>query len=195
MKLKDIATIKTGLVLFRKKAALYEVKTSYKQLTLKSFSNSTIVNPSTLDDFASTDEIKKDYLTQEGDVIIRLRAPSVAIYIDKSMQGLVISSLMTVIRSNDLNVNNKFLAHYLNSNIIQKVFNIAIKGTAIPMIKTSDVAELNIVLPSLSEQNKTVKIMSLLYKEQEVLKELSNKKQIFTQNILNTISNQFQEAK
>ena len=156
MKLKDIATIKTGLVLFRKKAALYEVKTSYKQLTLKSFSNSTIVNPSTLDDFASTDEIKKDYLTQEGDVIIRLRAPSVAIYIDKSMQGLVISSLMTVIRSNDLNVNNKFLAHYLNSNIIQKVFNIAIKGTAIPMIKTSDVAELNIVLPSLSEQNKTV---------------------------------------
>ncbi|SMN15068.1 Type I restriction-modification system specificity subunit [uncultured Candidatus Thioglobus sp.] len=195
MKLKDIATIKTGLVLSRKKAALYEVKISYKQLTLKSFSNSTIVNSSTLDDFSSTDKIKPNYLTQKGDVVIRLRAPSVAIYIDKTMQGLVISSLMAVIRSNDLNINHRFLAHYLNSSIIQKVFNIAIKGTAIPMVKTSDIAELNIVLPSLTEQNKTVKIMSLLYKEQEVLKELSIKKQIFTQNILNTISNQFQEAK
>lgn len=195
MKLKDIATIKTGLVLSRKKAAPYEAKTSYKQLTLKSFSNSTIVNSSTLDDFLSTDKIKPNYLTQKGDVVIRLRAPSVAIYIDKSMQGLVISSLMAVIRLNDLNINHRFLAHYLNSSIIQKVFNIAIKGTAIPMVKTSDIAELNIVLPSLTEQNKTVKIMSLLYKEQEVLKELSIKKQIFTQNILNTISNQFQEAK
>jgi|LWDU01.1.fsa_nt_gi restriction endonuclease S subunit len=195
MKLKDIAKIKTGLVLSRKKAALYEVRISYKQLTLKSFSNSTAINLFTLDDFSSADEIKSDYLTQEGDVVVRLRAPSTAIYIDKSMQGLVVSSLMVMIRLNDPNINNKFLAHYLNSGSIQRIFNIAIKGTAIPMIGTRDVAELDVNLPSLAQQNKTVKIMSLLYREQEILKELSIKKQIFTQNTLNTITNQFQEEK
>jgi restriction endonuclease S subunit len=182
-------------VLSRKKAALYEVRISYKQLTLKSFSNSTAINLFTLDDFSSADEIKSDYLTQEGDVVVRLRAPSTAIYIDKSMQGLVVSSLMVMIRLNDPNINNKFLAHYLNSGSIQRIFNIAIKGTAIPMIGTRDVAELDVNLPSLAQQNKTVKIMSLLYREQEILKELSIKKQIFTQNTLNTITNQFQEEK
>lgn len=103
--------IKTGLVLFRKKSAFYEVQIPYKQLTLKSFSNSTIVNTSSIDDFSSFNKIKPDYLTQEDDIVIRLRAPNVAIYIDKLMQGLVISSLMAVIRLNDSNINNRRPLH------------------------------------------------------------------------------------
>lgn len=194
MKLKDIARIKTGLVLSRKKAALYETRISYKQLTLKSFSDSTIINPQTLDDFSSTEEIKSDYITQEGDVVVRLRAPSTAIYIDKSMQGLVISSLMAVIRLNDSNVSTRFLAHYLNSTDIQKVFNMSIKGTTIPMTRTKDIAELDINIPPLSEQNKIVDIMNLLYKEQEILEQLRDKKKVFTQNILDAAINQFQGA-
>ncbi|CAC9631282.1 hypothetical protein [uncultured Gammaproteobacteria bacterium] len=195
MRLKDIATIKTGLVLSRKKAARYDVQKKYQKITLKSFSNSTQINPNSLDEFVSNSEVKQEYLTQTNDIIIRLRAPNIALYVDKNAQGLVISSLMSVIRLNDKNINSRFLAYYLNSKQSQKIFNIAVKGTTIPMIRTGDIAELDISLLPLSTQRKVIKTMDLLYKEQALLTELTKKKQIFTQNILDTITKQFQGEK
>ncbi|WP_201340813.1 restriction endonuclease subunit S [Abyssogena phaseoliformis symbiont] len=150
MRLKDIATIKTGLVLSRKKAACYDVQKKYQKITLKSFSNSTKINPNSLDEFISNSEIKPEYLTRTNDIIIRLRALNIAICIDKNAQGLVISSLMSVIKLNDKNINSRFLAYYLNSKQSQKIFNTAVKGTAIPMIRTGDVAELDVFLPPIS---------------------------------------------
>jgi adenylate cyclase len=46
---------------------------------------------------------------------------------------------------------------------------------------------LDIIIPLLPEQEKTVKTMDLLHKEQVLLTELSKKKQIFTQSILDVI--------
>lgn len=195
MKLKNLTTINTGLVLSRYKAARYGVQKSYQKITLKSFSNSTKINPNSLDEFISNKDIKTKYLTNFGDVIIRLRTPNIAIYIDKNMQGLVISSLMCVIRTNNKSINQEFLAYYLNSKQSQKVFNIEAKGTAIPMIKTSDIANLCIVLPALSAQNKIVGTMKLLYKEQNLLQKLKKKKQIFIENILDLMTTKHQGAK
>ncbi len=195
MKLKDVANIRTGLPLFRKKSAPYQSNISYKQLTLKSFSKSIKVNPSTLDDFLSIDEINENYLTKEGDVVVRLRKPSTAVYIDKINQGAIISSLMTVIRLNNANIDNKFLAHYLNSSTVQKVFSIASEGTTIPMIGIKDIMALDIVFPPLEQQHKIVETMNLLYQQQDILEEMQSKKKIYTQGVLNTIIQQLQGEK
>jgi hypothetical protein len=78
-----------------RKATRYDVQKKYQKITLKSFSNSTQINPNSLDEFVSNSEVKQEYLTQTNDIIIRLRAPNIALYVDKNAQGLVISSLIS----------------------------------------------------------------------------------------------------
>ncbi len=194
MRLKEIATIRTGLVLSRKKAALHDhVKHCYKQITLKSFSNSITLQSQYFDDFISVEEIDNTYLSQIGDIVVRLREPNTAVYIDESSAGLVIPSLMAVVRVQDSRVDNAFLAHYLNSGVARKVLERVLKGTTIPMIKTKDLEDLTIVLPPLEEQKKVVAFMNLAKKEQYLLDKLKKEKQRLSQAVLDTIIQQHKE--
>lgn len=188
MKLKEIATIRTGLVLSRKKASPYdEKKRCYRQITLKSFSNTTTLQEEYFDEFFSVENIDKKYISKIGDIVIRLRKPIVAAYIDEKSAGLVIPSLMCVVRVKASGVNSAYLAHYLNSTPVKKMLEREIKGTTIPMIKTKDVENIEVVLPSLEVQNKTVELMSLAAKEIELTKKLIRHKEQFSQAVLDKI--------
>jgi len=182
------------LVLSRKKAALHDdVKYCYKQITLKSFSNSITLQSQYFDDFISIEEIDSTYLSQVGDIVVRLREPNTAVYIDESSAGLVVPSLMAVIRVQDSRVDNAFLAHYLNSGAAKKALERELKGTTIPMIKTKDLENLMIVLPPLEEQKKVVAFMNLTKKEQYLLDKLKKEKQRLSQAVLDTIIQQHKE--
>ena len=194
MRLKEIATIRTGLVLSRKKAALHEpVKHCYKQITLKSFFNSITLHSQYFDDFFSVEEIDHTYLSQIGDIVVRLREPNTAVYIDESSAGLVIPSLMAIVRVQDSRVDNAFLAYYLNSGVVKKALERELKGTTIPMIKTKDLEDLAIVLPPIEEQKKVVALMKLTQKELYLLDKLKQEKQRLSQAVLDTIIQQYKE--
>lgn len=186
--LKEIANIRTGLVLSRKKAKLSdEVKMFYKQITLKSFSTSVRLQKDLFDEFISTEEIDSTYISRVGDIIVRLREPNVAAYIDENSAGLVIPSLMSIVRLEDNQIDNEFLAYYLNSTVIKRELKENIKGTTIPMIKTKDLESLKVVLPSLEEQKRLVELLKLSEKESEMLEQLIKQKKQFGQAILDTI--------
>jgi len=186
-----IANIRTGLVLSRKKAALSdEDKVHYKQITLKSFSTSIRLKEEYFDEFISTEEIDPTYISKVGDIVVRLREPNIAAYINDKSAGLVIPSLMSIIRVEDSNIDNEFLAYYLNSMSIRQSLKQKIKGTTIPMIKTKDLESLDIVLPSLEEQKKVVEVLKLTEKETKLLEQLKKQKEIFGQAVLDTIITQ-----
>ena len=188
MKLKEIADIRTGLVLSRKKAALSDdVKIHYKQITLKSFSNTISLTPDYIDEFVSTEEIADTYMSRVGDVVVRLREPVTAVYIDESTKGMIIPSLMAIVRVKSDRVNGEFLAYYINSTTSQKMLEKEIKGTTIAAIKTKDLEELKVVLPSLKEQKRVVAFMKLSQKETELLDKLKREKQQLSQAVLDTI--------
>ena len=188
MKLIEIATIRTGLVLSRKKAAPHDdVKHHYKQITLKSFSNSITLQSQYFDTFISIEKIDNTYLSQVGDIVMRLREPNIAVYIGEESAGLIIPSLMAVIRVNDSSVDNTFLAYYLNSKTVRKILERELKGTTIPMIKTKDIEELEVILPDVSQQKKIVTFMKLSQKETELLDKLKREKEQFSQAVLDTI--------
>ena len=195
MKLKEIAAVRTGLVLSRKKASPYdEQKKCYRQITLKSFSNSTTLQGEYFDEFISTESIDDKYISKVGDIAIRLRKPNIAAYIDEKSASLVIPSLICVIRVKESNVNSAFLAYYLNSTPVRKMLEREIKGTTIPMIKTKDVENIEVVLPSLEVQNKTVEMMSLAAKEIELTKKLIRHKEQFSQAVLDkTVTNSMKD--
>ena len=188
MKLKEIASIRTGLVLSRKKAAPYdEQKKRYQQITLKSFSNTTTLQREYFDEFLSTESIDDKYISRAGDIVVRLRKPNVAVYIDEKSAGLVIPSLMCIVRVKESSVNSAYLAHYLNSTPVRKMLEREIKGTTIPMIKTKDLENIDVVLPSLEVQNKTVGLMRLSAKEIELTEKLKQQKEQFSQAVLDKI--------
>ena len=191
MKLKEIADIRTGLVLSRKKAPLSaDVKIHYKQITLKSFSSTTSLTIDYIDEFVSTEEIADTYMSCAADIVVRLREPITAVYIDESTKGMIIPSLMAIVRVKSGIVNGEFLAYYINSTISQKMLEKEIKGTTIAAIKTKDLEELDVVLPSFEEQKRVVAFMKLSQKETELLDRLKKQKEQLSQAVLDTIIQQ-----
>jgi len=99
MKLINMSKVQTGLVLVRKRADVKdEGAHKYRMLTLKSFNPKGWLNEDKLDVFFSKEKLENKYLTNNGDVIIRLTIPYTAICINESQEGLVIPSNFTIIR-------------------------------------------------------------------------------------------------
>jgi len=188
VKLGDIATVRTGLVTARKKARLdsmYKIK--YKQVSLRCFGSGIKLDRLMIDEFISAEEISPKYFTHEGDILVRLRSPGSALFIEKEDEGLLVNSLSCVIRIECKDVDAKYAAYYINSNAAQRILNIDIQRTAIPMLKTRDLENLEIILPPVEEQKKLVSFLDLAHKEQELLQSLAKEKQQFSQAVLDTI--------
>ena len=127
MRLKDVSTIRTGLVTARKKASAVDCEiVSYDAVTLKSFNPNGSLIVSNLDTFASKEKIKEIYLTQTNDVLLRLREPNIALNISEDNSGLVIPSFIASIRVDETKVNSKFLTYYLNSTTAKRALNSSI---------------------------------------------------------------------
>ena len=194
--LYDFVTVRTGLVVARKKAKLDSLNTiTYEQIGLRCFASGILLDKTQTDTFTSSEIINDKYLTQEGDVVVRLRSPSTAVYIDKDDEGLLITSLLAVIRVNDSKLDARYLAYYINSFFSQRLLQREIKGTAIPMLKTKDLENLQLSLPSLKEQRKMVDYLDLAQREQQLLRSLAEEKVQLSQAVLGTIIQQNKEDK
>lgn len=194
MKLKEIAEIRTGLVLSRKKATLSDtVRVHYKQITLKSFNHTTSLTRNNLDAFVSTENIPTTYISQVGDVVVRLREPVTAVYIDENTKGMIIPSLMAIIRVQSSMIDSEFLAYYINASTTQKMLEKEIKGTSIAAIKTKDLEDIDVVLPPLDTQKNIVEVMKLSENEIDLLEKLKKEKQQLSQALLDTIIEQNKE--
>lgn len=188
VKIRDIATVRTGLVTARKKAQLDSINSiQYEQISLRYFSTGVKLDKSEKDIFVSAEEIDTKYLAQEGDVIVRLRSPSTAVYIGKDDEGLLIHSLLAVIRVESNMIDPKYLAYTINSNSTQRSIKKDVKGTAIPMLKTKDLEHLEIAIPTMQKQKELVKFLELADKERELLLSLAHEKQQLSQTVLDTI--------
>jgi len=188
VKLGDIATVRTGLVVARKKAQLdSEKKVTHMQVSLRCFSSGVQLDHKYTDAFVSVGELDAKYFTHAGDILVRLRSPSLALYIEKEDEDLLINSLLSIIRIESNKVDAKYVAYYINSKTVERQLKLEMQSTAIPMVKTRDLENLEIVLPPLAEQKRLVSLLDLAQKEQELLQNLIDEKKQLSQTILNTI--------
>ncbi|MBU3014634.1 restriction endonuclease subunit S [Poseidonibacter lekithochrous] len=189
MKMNHLTTIKTGLVLSRKKASQQsEFKKDYNVISLKSFSENGYYNHSFAEDFTANEEIKEENLLQKGDILIRLREPNIAVYIDEDYTDTIISSLAAIIRTKKCDVNPLFLVNYLNSSYIKR--QLYSQGSAVSMLNVKFIGELEIILPPKETQNKVAEIQALSNKEINLLNQLIEEKQKYTSKVFETIINQ-----
>ena len=116
-------------------------------------------------------------MVRNGDILLRLREPNYAVYIDNDYKGLIYPPHIVRIRVFGDRVNACFLAMYLNSTMVKKQLQGgALAGTQISMIKVSDVNSIEICLPSLEKQKMIVEYSKLSSKELQLLQRLMAEK-------------------
>ena len=191
-RLDAVASIRTGLVLSRFKptdelSKLFE----YQLVGLRCFGESSTLDEQGLETFESKQQIDKKYLTRQGDILVRLRAPLRAVFVEE--EGLLFSSLTAVVRIEDAAVSPKYLLHYLNSKPIQKQLSREIKGTRIPTVRTSDIAALKIVVPPMEEQHKLVGLLETTEREAQLLHRLVEARRELARSALERITTRMKE--
>ena len=188
IKISDISEIKTGLVLIRKKADKnVDEKFRYKVVSLKSFNENALFDDTFADEFISSEKISDEYKVRLGDVLLRLREPNFAVYIDKEYSDLVYTSLMVRIRVSSDKFDPHFVAHYLNSSAVKRALAPDVSGTTIAMIGVASINNLKIPLVNLQTQNKIVKYLNLARQESEILQNLVAQKQRYHKSIFENL--------
>ena len=188
IKISDISEIKTGLVLIRKKADKnVDEKFRYKVVSLKSFNENALFDGSFADEFISNEQISDEYKVSRGDVLLRLREPNFAVYIDKDYDDLIYTSLMVRIRVKSDQFDPHFVAHYLNSSAVKRALAPDVSGTAIAMIGVASINNLKMPLVNLQTQNKIVKYLNLARQESEILQNLAAQKKKYHKSIFENL--------
>ncbi|OZU89413.1 restriction endonuclease [Virgibacillus indicus] len=178
MQLREIAVVKTGLVLSRKKVEFeHETMSTYKLITLRNITNDGTIDLTTYDEFKSNDVLDSHYFTQEGDVLIRLSHPNTAVYIDKEASGLLIPSYFAIIKVDKSKFLPEFLAWYLNSKEVKKEFERFQSGTRIPSTNQNVIKTLPVSVTTIEKQQILIDIYRLHLKEKELYRMLIEEKE------------------
>lgn len=190
MKLKDIAEIKTGLVLSRKRAEIeFEVKSKYKLITLKNIEDDGIFNSNPFEVFESNEELDDQYFTKTGDILMRLSYPNTAVCIGKQQENLLVPAYFAIISPYTKKFMSEYIAWYLNSSETKKELLKSQIGTVIPSTNKNTLGSLNIKYIPLERQSLIVNVQKLHCKEKKLLRQLIMEKEKLYKGVSNHIIN------
>lgn len=174
MLIGDIACIKSGTVITRKKAMnKNEVKAIYNMFTLK---NVDALNEP-FEQFQSNDVLSPQHFTEEGDILFRLNYPYSATYIDASKKQLLIPSTFAVIKVQVDFFLPEYVAWYLNTAFVKKELEKAHSGTKIPSTNKGTLSAIPIEKLDLEKQRDMVQLYKLHLQEKQLLTSLIEEKE------------------
>ncbi|QHS24329.1 restriction endonuclease subunit S [Virgibacillus sp. MSP4-1] len=184
MELGDIARIKTGLVLSRKKAKdEYDIKAKYRLLSLKNVSDEGIINTDSVEEFNSNDELDDHYFTKEGDVLMRLSHPHTSVFIGNDHSGLLIPSYFAIIKVDIDKFLPEYIAWYLNTFEVKKELERSQSGSRIPSTNKNVLRSLPVVKTTISRQKAFIELLRLHQQEKLLYKRLIEEKEVWFKEI------------
>lgn len=176
MNLGTVAAIRSGLVLSRKLSR--EISSyRYPLLNLRAIHPDGYILPDSLEVFYATELLRQEYLTQQGDIIIRLSIPYTAILIDTDMTGMVVSSNFAIIRLNQKYMLPEYLLWLLNTPDIKRKIYENSSSNMLSAVRPAFFAELEVLLLPLADQEKIAKLNLLAKQEIQLLKKLADEKE------------------
>lgn len=184
MNLGTVAAIRSGLVLSRKLSR--EISSyRYPLLNLRAIHPDGYILPDSLEVFYATELLRQEYLTQQGDIIIRLSVPYTAILIDPDMTGMVVSSNFAIIRLNQKYMLPEYLLWLLNTPDIKKKIYESSSSNMLSAVRPAFFAELEVLLLPLADQEKIAKLNLLAKQETQLLKKLADEKERYYAAVIN----------
>ena len=176
MKLGNIATVRSGLVLSRKQAReLSDIR--YPLLNLRSINPGGYIEADQLDIFDAAECLSPEYLSQVGDVIVRLTAPYTAILIDKVTAGMVISSNFVIIRADRRELLPEYLFWLINTPKIKRSIYENTSSNMLGAIKAKYFSDFEVPSLPIAKQKQIAAMNELALKETKLLRQLADEKE------------------
>lgn len=176
MKLGDAATVRSGLVLSRKQAR-EPSKMRYRALNLRSINPEGYIDTASLDVFEASEQLSSEYLSQSGDVIVRMSAPYTAVLIDDNTAGIVISSNFVVIRCNKKEILPEYLFWLINTPEAKKRVYENATSNMLATVKAKYFTDYEIVPMPIADQRQIAAMNTLAKKEAWLLRQLADEKE------------------
>ena len=196
MRLDDLVSVKTGLVLARKQAKHpSDVIAKYRQLNLKAIDSKGYIDENILEEFCANERLKAEYLTQPGDVIVRLTTPYTAVLIDEEFAGMVIPSHFIVIRTRGKKILPEYLYWLLNTDKVKSSLLQNVSSIMIGTVKPASYAEMEIELLTLEDQRKISDMNMLAKKEIHLLDRLMGQKELYYKEAIDKVQKEMRRRK
>ncbi len=143
MKLATLCDVKAGHIISRLKSKNDEENTiQYKVLLPKAIRNG-MVNHEDLAIEMLCKEPPLDFITKEGDIVMKLSSPYGAAYVEKKDEGLLVPSFCCRL-SGFKDVDSHFLLTYLNSKKARFQYEALCGGAVIAILRIGSIRDLNI---------------------------------------------------
>lgn len=176
MKLGNIATVRSGLVLSRKQARVPS-DIRYPLLNLRSMNPRGYVEAEQLDVFDAAERLSPEYLSQVGDIIVRLTAPYTAILIDEATAGMVISSNFVIIRADCSVLVPAYLVWLLNTSKVKRAIYENTGSNMLGAIKAKFFSDFEVPLLPMAKQQQIAAMNALASKQTRLLRQLADEKE------------------
>lgn len=186
MKLGDIATVRSGLVLARKKAKADE-GIYYPLLNLRSINSGGYIETDELDAYYSSEYLPPEYLTHVGDIVVRLTAPYTAILIDDNTENIVVSSNFIIIRINSAKYLPEYLYWLFNTKDIKHSIYENATSNMLGAVKAKYFSDFKIKPISLSDQEIISELNRLAKRESYLLMKLAEEKEKYYEAIIHNV--------
>ena len=178
MKLGSIATVRSGLVLSRKQAR-EPSDIRYPLLNLRSINPGGYIEADQLDVFVAAEYLSPEYLSQIGDVIVRLTAPYTAILVDKVTAGMVISSNFVIIRADRRELLPEYLFWLINTPKVKRSIYENTSSNMLGAIKAKYFSDFEVPFLPIAKQQQIAAMNELALKETKLLRKLADGKECY----------------
>ena len=184
MKLQEIASVRSGLVLSRKQS---KESTDYRYplINLRCVQPDGAINLNDSDIYEAKEPLKEEYLSRRGDIVVRLTAPYTAVLIDDTTSGMVISSNFVVIRIEDERLMPEYLFWLLNTQKVKREIYQNTTSNMLGAVKAKFLMDFELTLLPAEIQKKIAQLNLLAKKESQLLKELVAEKEKLYSCLLN----------
>lgn len=191
MRLDEVATVRTGAVIGRKRAENgTQSSIHYKMLNLKCIATDGYIDLNFAEDYYAKEELKPEYFSQNGDVLIRLSFPYTSVLIDEKTCGFVIPSHFAIIRADRKRALPEYILWFLRrDSSYQQIVQNSSGSTALGTISSGFIASLDIQVIPKDKQKAIGQLLILANKEQELLTRLAKEKAAFNKIALNSLYN------
>ena len=193
MKLGEIASVRSGLVLSRKLARENPAQ-RYRLLNLRSITPEGYIDLNETDVFDAKETLPREYLSQVGDIVIRLSAPYTAVLVDEESEGMVVSSNFVIVRTDPQVLLPEFLYWLLNTSEVKHRMFENSSSNMLGAVKPKFFADYEITPLPIPEQQKIAAINALAKAESKLLRQLANAKEQYYEAILRNTFNEIKRS-
>lgn len=193
MKLGEIASVRSGLVLSRKLARENPVQ-RYRLLNLRSITPEGYIDMNETDVFDAKETLPREYLSQVGDIVIRLSAPYTAVLVDEESEDMVVSSNFVIVRTDPQVLLPEYLYWLLNTSEVKHRMFENSSSNMLGAVKPKFFADYEITPLPIPEQQKIAAINALAKAESKLLRQLANAKEQYYEAILRNTFNEIKRS-